>query len=302
MEELTVFDIQRFALHDGPGIRTTVFLKGCPLNCLWCHNPESKRPQPQLSFLEKNCVSCRRCQSVCPRQVHLFDTEGRHHVAFGRCIRCGACAKACLRHALKLFGMAMTPDEILQVVVKDRDFYERSGGGLTVSGGEPMLQFDGLLALLQQAKAEGLHVCLDTSGQAPTERYAQIAPYVDCFLFDYKLTGEALHKQYTGVGQTLILQNLEWLCTHGCHMILRCPMIPGVNLFPAHYDAIAALSRRYDAIKTVNLMPYHDMAKGKAAQIGEAYALSEVKTMSAEQTDALYAELAARGCRNLSRS
>lgn len=301
MAELTVFDIQRFALHDGPGIRTTVFLKGCPLNCLWCHNPESKRPEPQLGFLEKNCVGCGRCVEACPQKVHRLE-NGVHRLDRERCRACGRCVGVCPNHALKLYGRSMTPEQILAPVLRDRDFYRTSGGGLTVSGGEPMMQFEGLLELLKAAGAEGLSVCLDTSGQASTALYEKIAPYVDLFLFDYKLTGEALHRQYTGVGQELILRNLDWLCTHGSRVFLRCPMIPGVNLFPEHYQAIAELSRRYDAIEKVNLMPYHDMAKGKAAQIGEAYALSGVKTMDPAQTEELYAQLAALGCRKLDRA
>ena len=301
MAELTVFDIQRFALHDGPGIRTTVFLKGCPLDCLWCHNPESKRREPQLGFLEKNCTGCGRCREICENGVHCLD-GGVHRIDRSRCRACGRCADLCPNHALKLYGRAMTPEQILVPVLRDRDFYRTSGGGLTVSGGEPMMQFEGLLALLRAAKAEGLSVCLDTSGQASTALYERIAPYVDLFLFDYKLTGEELHRRYTGVGQGLILKNLDWLCTHGCRVILRCPMIPGINLFPAHYKAIADLSRRYAAIEAVNLMPYHDMAKGKAAQIGETYALAGVKTMSTEEAEGLYAALSALGCRNLARS
>lgn len=301
MAELTVFDIQRFALHDGPGIRTTVFLKGCPLNCLWCHNPESKRPEPQLGFLEKNCVGCGRCAEACSQKVHQME-NGVHRLDRQRCRACGRCVGVCPNHALKLYGRSMTPEQILAPVLRDRDFYRTSGGGLTVSGGEPMMQFEGLLELLKAARAEGLSVCLDTSGQAPVALYEEIALYVDLFLFDYKLTGETLHRQYTGVGQKLILRNLDWLCTHGSRVFLRCPMIPGVNLFPEHYRAIAELSQRYDAIERVNLMPYHDMAKGKAAQIGEAYALSGVKTMDAVQTEELYTQLAALGCRNLERA
>ena len=302
MAELTVFDIQRFALHDGPGIRTTVFLKGCPLNCVWCHNPESKRPEPQLAFIEGKCVSCGRCARVCEHGAHVIDKNGAHHIDRARCRACGRCVGECYRGALKIYGKKMTEREILDIVSRDRDFYRTAGGGLTVSGGEPMAQFDGLLQLLKAAGDEGLSVCLDTCGQAPTAYYEQIAPYVDIFLFDYKLTGAQAHQRYVGTPQRLILQNLDRLCTSGCRMILRCPIIPGINDFPAHYDTIAALSERYEAIEAVNLMPYHDMARGKAAEIGEAYALPGLASMTPAQIDALYAELAARGCRKLARA
>lgn len=295
MADLTVFDLQRFALHDGPGIRTTIFLKGCPLDCIWCHNPESKKAKPQLGFLEKKCVYCGKCQQVCPKGVHNI-LENRHEISFSECALCGKCVDACLNKALKIFGRKMTSDELLKTVVKDRDFYQRSGGGLTVSGGEPMMQFEGLRGLLKKAKEMGIHVCLDTSGQAPQERYREIAEYVDLFLFDYKLTDPLEHKKYTGVDNRQILSNLDYLCTHGSNVFLRCPIIPGINNKESHYRAIAELSQKYDAIRQVNLMTYHDMAKGKAAQIGETYPLAELKTIEAAEKKQVYEQVEAYGC------
>ena len=295
MADLTVFDLQRFALHDGPGIRTTIFLKGCPLNCIWCHNPESKKAKPQLGFLEKKCVYCGKCQQVCPKGVHNI-LENRHEISFSECALCGKCVDACLNKALKIFGRKMTSDELLKTVVKDRDFYQRSGGGLTVSGGEPMMQFEGLRELLKKAKEMGIHVCLDTSGQASQERYREIAEYVDLFLFDYKLTDPLEHKKYTGVDNRQILSNLDYLCTHGSNVFLRCPIIPGINNKESHYRAIAELSQKYDAIRQVNLMTYHDMAKGKAAQIGETYPLAKLKTIEAAEKKQIYEQVEAYGC------
>lgn len=300
MAEATVFDLQRFALHDGPGIRTTVFLKGCPLDCIWCHNPESKNPKPQLGFLEKKCTGCQRCAAVCPAGVHKITEAGEHQIDYGKCARCGKCVEACLAKALKIFGRKMTTEEILEIVMKDMDFYEKSNGGLTVSGGEPMLQFPALLELLKAAKEKGLHICLDTCGQAPQEHYAEIARYVDLFLFDYKLTDPLEHKKYTGVDNDRILKNLDYLCTHGRQVFLRCPIIPGINDNERHYRGISALSRKYGGIRQVNLMPYHDMAKGKAAQIGESYALADVKTIEAQAKKKIYEEVEACGCLRLS--
>ncbi|MGI6003519.1 MAG: glycyl-radical enzyme activating protein [Lachnospiraceae bacterium] len=297
-EKLLVFDLQRFALHDGPGIRTTVFLKGCPLDCLWCHNPESKRAAPQLGFLEKKCTGCGRCSEVCGHGVYVVE-NGRHTVHFDRCVQCGECVKACPAKALKIYGQPMTADEILQIAVRDRDFYERSGGGLTVSGGEPMLQYAALRKLLEGAKKAGLHVCLDTSGQAPTAHYEQIAPYVDLFLYDYKLTDPAAHRRYTGRDNSLVLHNLDRLGSLGSRIYLRCPIIPGINDNEEHYRAIARLSRRYDNIEQVNLMMYHDMARGKAGQIGTAYPLAGLKSITGKQKENIYEQVRACGCLRL---
>lgn len=302
MSELMVFDIQKFALHDGPGIRTTVFLKGCPLDCVWCHNPESKKRKAQLGFLKKNCTGCGACQKVCEHGVHEFTSEGHHGIHYERCVQCGRCEKACLHHALKIYGKWMSSEKILDSVMKDRDFFERSGGGLTVSGGEPMMQFEGLLDLLKKAKEKGLHVCVDTSGQAAEDQYRQIAPYVDLFLFDYKITGTQEHKKYTGVDNERILRNLDLLCRNGNHVFLRCPIIPGINDNKEHYRAIAGLSRRYENIDQVNLMMYHDMAKGKSQQIGETYELEDLKSIEKAEKEAIYRMVRALGCLRLQES
>lgn len=299
MEELMVFDIQRFALHDGPGIRTTVFLKGCPLDCIWCHNPESKKMRPQIGFLEKKCVRCGKCVITCPNKVHKILENQKHVIDYQKCNACGICVEACLEKALKLYGKRMTTDEIIEIVMKDNDFYTKSGGGLTVSGGEPMMQYPALSEFLRKAKEKKLHICLDTCGQARTENYAEIARYVDIFLFDYKITDKNEHKKYTGVDNKKILENLDYLCRHGESVFLRCPIIPGINDNKEHYKAIAKLSEKYDAIKQVNLMTYHDMAKGKAVQIGEDYALADIKTIETEEKYKIYEQVEKCGCKKL---
>lgn len=299
---LTVFDIQRFALHDGPGIRTTIFVKGCPLDCLWCHNPESKSFHPQLSCLFKNCTGCGNCAAVCPNGVHKILADGTHEIAFDKCVQCGACVKACYNHVLKIFGTKMTSQELMETVLRDVSFYEKSGGGLTISGGEPMSQFEGTLEMMRLAKENGLHTCLDTSGFAPTERYEQIMPYVDRFLLDYKLTDAEKHKQYTGVPNDLIKKNLDFLCTHGAKISLRCPIIPGINDDDEHFAAIAALSQKYEAITEVNVMAYHDMAKGKVKHIGQSYALEDIKTVDKAGKEAMYGRLEKMGCLRLKES
>lgn len=298
MAELIVFDIQKFALHDGPGIRTTVFLKGCPLNCVWCHNPESKKGTPQLAFLEKNCVSCKRCQMSCKQGVHTI-TEKGHEIDYSLCIHCGECENACFNHALKIYGKKMNSEEILKIVLKDKDFFKRSGGGLTVSGGEPMTQFEGLFQLLKEAKSQGLHICLDTCGYADTKKYEKIMPYVDLFLFDYKVTDKEKHKLYTGMDNSLILENLDYLCRNKKQVYLRCPIIPGINDNDTHFWTIAELSQKYENIIEVNLMMYHDMAKGKSEQIGEVYGLKDLKTMDEKEKKKIYEKVRSFGCLKL---
>lgn len=300
MEGLNVFDLQRFALHDGPGIRTVVFLKGCPLDCIWCHNPESKSTKPQLAYLPQKCIGCRACEMECPAGVHTFTVSGQHTVSFQKCTGCGKCVTTCPNMALKVFGKRMFPEEIMRIVARDKDFYIRSKGGLTVSGGEPMLQFVGLRELLKLVKEEGIHVCLDTSGYAPSEQYREIAEYVDSFLYDYKLTDTDDHKKFTGVGNSLVLKNLALLDSLGKEIILRCPIIPGINTYTSHYKAIAEISNRYKAVKEVNIMAYHNMAKGKAEQIGSSYALPETRTIEEKEKRMIYEALEACGCRKLS--
>jgi glycyl-radical enzyme activating protein len=302
MAELSVFDLQRFALHDGPGIRTTVFLKGCPLKCMWCHNPESKKKTAQLGFIEKNCTLCGTCQQVCPHGVHTVNATEGHWIDFDRCVQCGLCVAACPNHALKIYGKTMTSEEILQTVMKDWDFYQRSGGGLTISGGEPMQQFHALQDLLREAKKKGLHICLDTSGLASRDKYAAIADYVDVFLFDYKITDPEEHRRYTGQDNRMILKNLDYLCERGCRVHLRCPIVPGINDNDAHYQSIANLTHKYPEIEQVNLMMYHDLAKGKAEQIGEQYQLPDIKTILPEQARTIYSKVESYGCLRLQES
>lgn len=301
MADLQVFDLQRFALHDGPGIRTTIFVKGCPLDCLWCHNPESKKFQTQLGCLYKNCILCGRCAEVCPENAHRIDRNG-HHIDYGRCTGCGKCTDACYQKALKLYGRKYDIEELLRIAIKDRDFYERSGGGITVSGGEPMSQFQNVKKLMRRAKEEGLHTCLDTCGYAKKEQYAEIMEYVDIFLYDYKITSPKKHIKYTGVDNAVIKDNLKFLCENGRTVFLRCPVIPGINDEEEHFQAIAELSVRFANIRQVHIMAYHDMAKSKASQIGADYPLTKLETVEREQKEKIYEKLEALGCLRLCES
>jgi pyruvate formate lyase activating enzyme len=287
-----VFDIQRFALHDGPGIRTTVFLKGCPLRCLWCHNPESQLARTQYSFDYAKCIKCQQEGFACSNGVTLVDGQIQHD-------RVGldpANFAACPHDAITVVGREMTAAEVLAEVMRDKTYYRRSGGGLTISGGEPMQQFDFALALARGAKEAGLHVCLDTSGHASRERFAEIAPYVDIFLYDYKATDAEVHKELTRVGNEFILANLEFLCGLGAGIILRCPLIPGVNDTPEHLAGIADIARRYPNLLGVNVMAYHDFGNHKATRVGQQAPLAGLVTASEEQKQAWLKALHDLGC------
>lgn len=266
-----VFDIQKFSVNDGPGVRTAVFLKGCQMQCVWCHNPESLSAKPQLSFSKAHCVGCRECEKVCPKGVHKFDAEGIHHVDFSACDACGLCVDACIHSALKIYGQVMDVDDVFAEVLKDKVYFDKSGGGITLSGGEALKQFDFTLALAKKCKDKGIHVCVETNGVSKPEHYRQIAPYVDLFLFDYKATGETTHKALTGLSQRFVLQNLSLLNDVGANVILRCPIIPDYNLSEEHLAAISRLVLSMPNIQRVEILPYHNFGKGKAEEIGGSY-------------------------------
>ena len=279
----TVFDIQRFSIHDGPGIRTTVFLKGCPLSCMWCHNPESKSALPELMLHENSCVGCGECVNVCERKLHSFK-EGKHVIDRKSCLICGRCADKCVGGAISVSGKEMTVGEVFSEVMRDKAFYDNSGGGITVSGGEPLMQSDFCYALLSLAKEQGISTAIETSGFSKWENVERLSDCVDLFLWDYKETSPSRHKEYTGVDNVLILENLGKLNEKGAKIVLRCPIIPGLNDREEHFIGIANTANAYSSIIKVELEPYHSLGKGKAIAIGKDYPLSDMK--SATKADA----------------
>ena len=274
MSELTgmIFDIRRFSIHDGPGIRTTAFFKGCGLNCLWCHNPESRDAQPELIYRETRCSYCGDCLAVCPQGAITWKED--QPVTDGLvCTRCGTCVEACPTGARELVGRLWTVPEVMAQLRRDIAFYEASGGGVTLSGGEPLHQPEFAMALLQSCKAENLHTALDTSGFCPWETMEAVRPYVDLFLYDVKLMDEDLHREYTGVSNQLILENLRRLADLGHAIILRIPLIHGITDGEANLGAIAELARSLTNVRRVDLLPYHDSARLKYQRLGLDYPL-----------------------------
>jgi pyruvate formate lyase activating enzyme len=291
----TIFDIERFAIHDGPGIRTTLFLKGCPLACWWCHNPESISPQPQLAFFAERCMGCGRCFAVCPVGVHERLADGTHAVHRQRCTLCLRCVTECRSGALAVKGRSITVEEAVFELGRDRPFYETSGGGVTLSGGEPLAQPEFAAAVLERCRSEGMHTCLDTSGQAAWEDFERALRWTDLVLYDFKIADPSRHRRYTGVANDLIKENLARVDARGTPIEVRMPVIPGVNDDPANIDATAAFLEPLRAIRQVTLLGYHRLGESKYRCLGRTCRLEGTPPPPQERMEEIAHRLRAAG-------
>jgi pyruvate formate lyase activating enzyme len=300
MNTLTVFNVQRFSLHDGPGIRTTVFLKGCPLHCVWCHNPESIEQRPQPALAPERCLVCAECVDACAESVAGPLLPGTDQDERENCIWCGACSRVCPGEARQFLGQEMTVDEVLALAMRDVPYYESSGGGVTFSGGEPLAGPAAPLVLkcLGKLSIRGVHTAVDTCGLVDREILDQAAERADLFLFDLKLADPARHRELTGAGNQLILANLERLLRAGRRVEVRVPLVPGCTDDGPNLQGIADILLRLagpSGPPPVRLLPYHPTATGKYARLGLNEPLAGLPAPTPEHVEHCAALLASRG-------
>lgn len=265
-KEALIFDIQRFSIHDGPGIRTTVFFKGCNLRCQWCHNPESISTLPEIGVYPDRCIACGECVKVCKNQARYY-SAGKILYDRAKCSLCGACAQVCVADALKIIGKKLSTDRIVREVLKDKRMYEISRGGITCSGGEPLLQVGAVAEILKEVKQQGVCTAVDTAGNVSWKAFEAVLPYTDIFLYDLKHLDDTLHKKYTGVSNKRILENFKKLVKSGAFIVVRIPIIAEVN--GDYVEEVANFLSREKNIFLVELLPYHGLGESKYSSLGK---------------------------------
>lgn len=286
-----IFDIKHYALHDGPGIRTSLFFKGCPLNCWWCHNPEGIHPDPQLTYKQSRCLQdCEECVRICPEQA-LSQNNGNIHIDSARCQLLGHCAQICPTGALEIIGKRMSVDELLAVIEKDRIFYDQSHGGVTFTGGEPLMQLEFLDSLLEKCQQQKIHTVVDTSGHTPYENINRIRDKVDMFFYDLKILDDQKHKDMTGVSNELILENLQKLAQTQSPIQIRMPIITGTNDNPGDITQIGEFVSQLPNIKTISLLPYHRMGSQKYKNLNLPFAKSDTQPPTPQRVAEIQSKL-----------
>ncbi len=288
-----ITEIQRFSVHDGPGIRTTIFFKGCNLRCFWCHNPETHRMEPELQLQLVRCIGCGACFAVCPHEAHQM-VDGQRAFLRERCQACGRCAAECFAEALVLIGRRVEVEEVMAEVRADRPFYANSGGGVTLSGGEPLLQPAFCRALLAACRAEGIHTAIETAADVPWERIEGLLPLLDLVMLDIKTLDDGVHRASTGVSNARILENARRLGATGKPLIVRTPVVPGVNDQVEAIGAIARFAAGLPGLVRYELLPFHPMAANKYDSLGRSYAARTLPRPAPEAMETLAA--AARAC------
>ncbi|MFC1908790.1 glycyl-radical enzyme activating protein [Chloroflexota bacterium] len=290
-----IFNIQKFSVNDGPGIRTTVFLKGCPLQCRWCSNAESINPAAELGIIRSLCDNCTKCAEVCPEGAISFDADNVIQINRGKCTTCGECVAVCTPGALTIYGREVTTGDVFKEVYRDRSFYESSGGGITVSGGEPLRQADFVTALFQQCRQEGIHTCLDTSGHADSKELIKVLEFTDYVLYDIKYMDTDCHRQFTGVPNDLILSNARVIAKSGIEMLCRIPLVAGVNDTVRNITETAQFVKMLGNGVAIELLPYHRLGVGKYQTLDKPYPGEVFTTPSSEQVESVRRIFAEKG-------
>ncbi len=281
-----VLSIDRFVGEDGPGIRTTVFMKGCPLRCVWCHSPESISPAPQLLFRRNRCIACGACVEACPRDAQVVSATERR-VLWERCDDCGDCVPGCPSTALEMAGKWLSVEQVMEVVERDLVYYRNSGGGVTFCGGEPTMQHQFLLACLKSCRDAGIHTALDTCGHVKWPVLEEMLPFVDLFLYDIKHMDSARHKELTGVGNELIFENLRAISQRRKPVWIRIPLIPDCNASEDHLRSVAEFVAPLEAVEKITLLPYNVVTGARYQSIGEKYQLEQIVPHSKDEEKAL---------------